>query len=251
MPRRARKDIAGKFFHIIVQGIGKEKVFPNDYTKGYYLAGLQKYKELHPVKILGFCVMDNHAHILLGANNTQELSAYFKRVNADYAMYFNRINKRVGYVFRGRFKSEVVESIKYMTNCLAYIHNNPTKAGLANIAEDYNWSSYSNYIKRTGIVDFDEASTFFDTSPQNIKAIMAELALWDWLEHDDKEYEDAEVVLGELLERYDVTLVQVKESINLSKIIAKEMINRCGMNVSKVADVLRIGRETLRYRLSR
>jgi len=251
MPRKARKDTSGRFFHIIVQGIGKERVFHDDNTKGYYLSCLQKYKELYPVKILGFCILDNHTHVLLSAKDTQELSAYFKRVNSDYAMYYNRLNKRAGYVFRDRFKSEVIESIKYMTNCLAYIHNNPLKAGLVDVSEEYEWSSYSNYIKRTGIVDFDEALTLFDTSSQNIRAIMTELTLWNWLEHGDKEYEDTEVVLKELLEKYKVGLTEVKRNIALSKKIAEEIIERCGANVSNVAEILEIGKETLRYRLSR
>jgi len=44
MARKARRELSGKYFHIMVQGIGKEKVFPEDDNKGYYLSILEKAK---------------------------------------------------------------------------------------------------------------------------------------------------------------------------------------------------------------
>ncbi|MCL2145556.1 MAG: transposase, partial [Endomicrobia bacterium] len=90
-----------------------------------------------------------------------------KLVNVEYARYYNTINQRVGYVFRDRFKSEVIQDKKYLLNCLVYIHNNPIEAKIVNRAQDYNYSSYTNYLTGRGIVDFKEAKELYDISPEN------------------------------------------------------------------------------------
>ncbi|MCL2144865.1 MAG: transposase, partial [Endomicrobia bacterium] len=167
MPRTARKNFDGKYFHIMVQGIAKENIFSDDNTKGYYLSCMQNAAEKNPVAILGFCVMSNHAHLLLSAENISIAAKYMKLVNVEYARYYNTINQRVGYVFRDRFKSEVIQDKKYLLNCLVYIHNNPVEAKIVDRAQDYNYSSYTNYLTGRGIVDFKEAKELYDISPEN------------------------------------------------------------------------------------
>ncbi|MCL2798133.1 MAG: transposase [Firmicutes bacterium] len=248
MAKQIRRNLDGQYFHVMVQGIGKEYVFPDDNSKGYYLSCLKNYKEEYPVKILAFCVMGNHAHVLLSVNNSDELSKYMKRVGEDYARYYNRAQDRVGYVFRSRFKSEVIRSEKHLVYCVAYIQNNPLKARLVEWAEEYPYSSYSNYLLRTGIVDFAEAGIFFDTAPDYMAGLMAELTDSKWLEHDDKEGK-AEV-LAELIERYRFTPGELKDK-DLVREIAMELRERTGISIRSAAELLFIDRETLRRLLSR
>jgi len=230
----------------MVQGIGKENIFPDDNTKGYYLTSIQKAKErCKGARILSFCVMSNHAHILLSVNNVKTLSMFMNYVNSEYARYYNNENDRVGYVFRDRFKSEVISDKKHLLNCLAYIHNNPVKAKIAGKAEEYRYSSYTNYLKeREGILDFEEAGKHYDISPSNIAAIMKEKSHSDWIEHDDKTYEDSEDVLENLIKKYNISGGKI--DYDLGAKMAKELIERSGLSLRKAADLLGIGRETLR-----
>ena len=234
----------------MVQGIGKEFVFPDDNCKGYYLKCLQKHKDKYPAKILAFCVMGNHAHVLAAVKDSDELAKYFKRVNADYAMYYNRTRKRVGYVFRDRFKSEIITTEKYLMYCLAYIQNNPVNAGTVKKAEEYKYSSYVNYLRGVGIVDFDEAANHFDTGPENIKAVMSERSEAVWMEHDDKDYEDKYEVLKELIARYNISSSRSVKNEDLAKKMAQEIKERSGASLREIALMLEIGRETLRKWLS-
>jgi REP element-mobilizing transposase RayT len=174
-------------------------------AKGYYLKCLQKAKQYAQAKLLAFCVMGNHAHILLVVNNNEELSKYFRRVNSEYARYYNKTKNRVGYVFRDRFRSEVIKNESYLINCLAYIQNNLLKAGILEKAEEYQYSSYINYLTQDGIVDFEEASKYYSTKPSNIKEIMNELTDSNWLEHDDNEYEDKNEVYADIIKKYGLT----------------------------------------------
>jgi len=235
----------------MVQGVGKEYVFPDDQHKGFYLACLQKHKEKHPVKILAFCVMGNHAHILLSVDDVAELSQYMKIVNQDYAQYYNRVHSRVGYVFRSRFKSEVIRSEKHLVYCVAYIQNNPLKAHMVQRAEDYGYSSYSNYLRRTGIVDFNEAANFYDTSPEYMAGIMAECTDTSWLEHEDGDegaLEKKEKVFAELV-RDGRFVSGTTDNVDLTKELVLELIERCGSTIKEIAELFGIGREALRRRL--
>jgi len=229
----------------MVQGIGKEYVFPDEDCKGFYLNCLQKNKEKYPVKVIAFCVMGNHAHILLAVKNVSELSKYIQNANADYARYYNRVNKRVGYVFRGRYKSEPITSADYLFNCVAYIQNNPINAGIVEKAEDYKFTSLTNYLNGRGIVDFDEAAKYFDISAENMRAIMQEMT-YNFIEHDDKNYEDKDEVLSELIKRYNINSKQSLRDEDLVLKITREIKERSGASLREIAQMLEIARETLR-----
>ena len=248
MSRKARKIIDGKYFHVMVQGIAQENIFPDDDSKGYYLACIKKAKEKHCAKILAFCVMSNHSHLLMSVNGIDNVTEFMSFVNTLYARYYNNENNRIGYVFRDRFKSELIDKEKYLLNCLAYIHNNPVKAGMIKRAEDYKYSSYINYLTKRGIVDFAEAKKYYDITPANIKAIMKEKSHSDWLEHEDKIYEKSKDVLDELMARYNIS--SNKLSYNLAAKMSKELIERCGISLRKSAGLLGVGRERLRQVMS-
>jgi hypothetical protein len=121
------------------------------------------------------------------------------------------------------FKSELITDERYLINCLAYIQNNPVKARVVTNVEDYKYSSYINYITQGGIIDFDEAKKYYSTESSNIKAIMEELNDGNWLEHDDKIYEDKNEVFKELINKYGLTKTRLKEDDKLLKTVVKEM----------------------------
>jgi len=249
MPRNARKNLVGQCFHVMVQGIDKEHVFPDNDSKGYYIDCLQYAKEKYQAKVLGFCVMGNHAHILLAVSDTEELSSYIKVVNSKYANYYNRRLRRVGYVFRGRFRSQVVLSARHMVCCLAYIHNNPLKAGIVDKAEDYGYSSLTNYLSGKGTVDFEEAKKYYDVSAENIRAIMQERTDTEWIEHEDEQLEGFENVMQELFKRFGLKEGGVIEDLDIAAKITREMQQRCGASIKEMARVLGVGRESLRKKV--
>ena len=244
MARIARKHLGGKYFHVMVQGIGREKIFPDDNSKGYYLSIIKEAKVDNKIFIFAFCIMDNHAHILIKAEKVKDISLFMKEVNTEYARYYNAIRKRVGYVFRGRFKSEAINDEKHLINCLVYIQNNPVKAHMVKSAEEYRYSSYTNYLTKTGIIDFEEAKKYYDISPSNIKAIMKEKSSSDWIEHDDMEYENEEDALEAIVKKYNISTNKV--DYDLAAKIAKELIIRSGISLRKCANILGVRRERLR-----
>lgn len=69
--------------------------------------------------------------------NLEELSSLMRKVNTTYAMRYNKINKRKGFVFRDRFFTQAILDEKQLYNCLVYIHKNPINAGICSKMEDY------------------------------------------------------------------------------------------------------------------
>ena len=250
MGRIARKNLVGNYFHIMVQGIAKEDIFPDDKTKGYYLSCLEKTKSKKQVYIFAFCVMGNHAHLLLSAENIALIAEYMKIVNSEYARYFNNENDRIGYVFRDRFRSEVIQNEQYLLNCLAYIHNNPVKAGIVKNAQDYYYSSYKNYLSGWGIVDFKEAEKYYDISPSFIKSIMNDKSDTDWLDNEDNGYENIHEVINELTDKYGLSKKRLSEDDELLVTTTKELMCRCRISLRRIATILDVNRERLRKLMS-
>lgn len=151
MPRMARKSLETSFFHIMVQGMNKEYIFNSRNDKDKYLYIINKYKDEYNVELLSYCIMDNHAHLLIYTEQTSDMSKFMHSVNCSYSVYYNKINDRVGYVFRDRYKSEPIYKENYLLKCINYIHMNPVKAGIVRDAKEYNYSSCNQYIKNEGI----------------------------------------------------------------------------------------------------
>lgn len=145
MPREARRYYNGFLYHVMVQGINKENIFHDAIQKNIYIKLMFKHAFNRGVKVIAYCIMDNHAHLLLSIKDVNAMSNYMKIINQKFAMIYNEMEKRVGVVFRNRFESELIYDEKYFYNCVRYIHNNPVKAGIVRQAKEYKFSSANNY----------------------------------------------------------------------------------------------------------
>lgn len=172
MPRIPRNYYSSNFFHIIVQGIKKEYIFDTEIFIKKYKEIILKNQIKYDVIIIAYCIMNNHAHLLLYCKNIESMSAFMKSVNTSYAMFYNKLLNRVGYVFRDRFVSEPINTISYLLNCIAYIHNNPVKANMVTSVEEYLYSSYMDYIDRKGIVTKEVINLVFEDSDNYIKTFI-------------------------------------------------------------------------------
>jgi len=152
MPRYARNKILSNYIHVIIQGINKEYIFNDEIEIKVYLKNLKEKIKDTNVKIISYCMMNNHAHFLIYYTDITEVSKLMKMVNTKYAMFYNSYNNRCGIVFRNRYKSEEILTYSHLLTCIKYIHNNPVKAGMCDSADNYKYSSYNEYKERKGII---------------------------------------------------------------------------------------------------
>lgn len=146
MPRQPRvKKGVYCTYHVISRGVERKPIFRHDDDKIRFLDTLARMKEKLNYKIYGYCLMDNHIHLIIDSNGS-DISIIMKSINVSYAMYFNRKYGRCGHLFQDRFRSEVVDDDIYLLELSRYIHLNPVRAKMVENAVDYPWSSYCFYI---------------------------------------------------------------------------------------------------------
>lgn len=161
MARIARRYLETSFFHVMVQGINKEYIFKQNRYINRYLQLIQENLNKEKLSIIAYCIMNNHAHLLVQVKEKEELSKYMQKVNSQYAKYYNYMeNERVGYVFRDRYKTEPILNKRQLIQCVKYIHQNPVKANMVKNIDEYKYSSYYFYrnkkIQKTNIFTLEE-----------------------------------------------------------------------------------------------
>ncbi|WP_117161223.1 transposase [Paraliobacillus sp. X-1268] len=153
MPRKARLKSASSIYHIMLRGANKQEIFHDEADCRYFLNTIKKYKIISGLSVYGWCLMNNHVHLLL-KEGSEELSTTIKRIDVAYVYYYNCKYETNGHLFQDRFKSENVETIRYLLTVIRYIHQNPLKAGIVSKIDEWRWSSLSGYLD-SAIYPFD------------------------------------------------------------------------------------------------
>jgi putative transposase len=135
--------LPGIAVHVIQRGNNQADCFFEQADRDFYLFHLGKMLPRARCRLHAYCLMTNHLHLLLTAEQADGCALLMKSVGQLYAQYVNRRYERSGYLWQGRFKSCLVQSEDYVLACYRYIELNPVRAGLARRPDEYPWSSYS------------------------------------------------------------------------------------------------------------
>ena len=238
MARGPRKCTNMFFYHIMVQGINKEYILNEVEDKRQYLKFINKVKKEIDVYIVSYCIMDNHVHILIKEEYIECLSRFMHKVNTLYAMYYNKKYNRVGYVFRDRYKSQVIYSENQLYTCINYIHNNPVKAGICRLASEYEYSSYNEYIKN------------MEEIQRNINGLLIKEDILDKKENFLEIEEEKEVEIKNAIEEYmkinNITFHTLKNERKNLKEIINMLKEYYGLSLRQISIYINVGRETVR-----
>ena len=140
MPRTSRESIKSNFIHIVTKGLAGEFIFYKKEYKDKYISLLNQKLE-NGIQLISYCVMDNHAHILMYMEDIKILEKFMKKLNTAYAIFYNSKEERKGYVFATRYYSQIIKNERHLLQCIHYIHKNPVNAGIVSIPENYKYSS--------------------------------------------------------------------------------------------------------------
>jgi hypothetical protein len=97
------------------------------------------------VQISAYCLMPNHYHLLIQTPDGN-LSRCMRHINGVYTQRYNCVHDCDGQLFRGRFKSILVDGNSYLLQLVRYIHRNPIRSNLTENMDNYKWSSHVGYI---------------------------------------------------------------------------------------------------------
>ncbi len=240
----------------MLRGNSGRGIFIDDEDRHRFLNILADKKKDNEFVIYSYCLMDNHIHLLL-KENKDNISHIMKRIGTAYAVYFNKKYQQNGHLFQDRFKSEVIEGELYLLAVIRYIHNNPLKARLVKLPEDYKWSSYSEYLKnRTKMVIVEDILKLFSKNlskalPLFMKFSQAE-DNYDFLEYkednqtkkDINTYQKASNLRDQYLKRNHLELILLRKRRN--KIFRDKLImelkEKSILSNREIANLLEINR---------
>jgi REP-associated tyrosine transposase len=137
--RMLRSDLQDGVFHITVCGAGGTRVFITDLDRVEFLRGLDVTIDRTSWKLLVYCLMGTHYHLLIEAK-AATLPAAMRWLNGVYSRRFNKRHNRRGHLWGARYDVWLLRDQRHFDATVKYILNNPVRAGLCEHAQDWQWS---------------------------------------------------------------------------------------------------------------
>ena len=144
MARQPRLALPGYPHHVIQRGNNRQPIVLDETDRRMLYSLWLEESQRHKVAVNAYVLLDNHFHMLLTPPSDEAMSLMMQSVGRSYVRYFNKRHNRSGTLWEGRYKSSLIDSEAYLLTCMAYIDLNPVRAGVAESAEDFNWSSYKH-----------------------------------------------------------------------------------------------------------
>ncbi len=146
MARLPRLTVPGYPHHIIQRGTNRQRIVVDDLDRQCLLDLWQEHATEFGVAIHAYVIMDNHFHLLATPDTPQSLPRMMQAVGRAYVRHFNLRHGRTGALWEGRYRSNLIESERYLLACMIYIELNPVRAGMVVHPKDYRWSSHRHHI---------------------------------------------------------------------------------------------------------
>lgn len=248
MGREARYNTVGNAFHVLVRSADDTKCFDSSNGVSMYISCLDRAQKKYGVSILAYCIMHDHAHILIVSEDggADKLSAVMTYANAQYAKWFNANRQHEGKVFKDRFKAESLDSSQAIAECVKFIHSDPLRMEIVDSVDNYQASSCYEYLMKKGIVDFELSTRFFNPSPSAIRSSVLNLKSSNYMDTELKRSESEDEIFGYVIEKYKIRTEDDLKNAELLKAIATEIISLTGMSIRELALKLGVNREKLR-----
>jgi putative transposase len=143
MPRRLRFSSGGFVFHALNRAVGRATLFDKDGDYSAFVKVLGEAQEEIPLRLLAFCLMPNHWHLVVWPEQDGELSRYLHWVTMTHTQRWHAHHHTTGTgpLYQGRFKSFPVQEDEHFLTVCRYVERNPLRAGLVERAEQWRWSS--------------------------------------------------------------------------------------------------------------
>ena len=140
MPRPGRNTVGGVVYHVINRGNGRANVFHKEADQLAFLRVLSLACERHSMRLLGWCLMTNHFHLVLWPRRNGDLSKFMQWLTTCHVRRYHR-HYGGGHVWQGRFRCFPVEPGPHLLTVLRYVERNPVRAGIVAKAQDWRFSS--------------------------------------------------------------------------------------------------------------
>ena len=149
MPRRARAIEGGLVYHVLNRANARARLFAKEEDYAAFERVLQQAQEREPLRLLAYCVMPNHWHMIVRPNEgaDRQISEFLRWLTVTHTQrwHAHHHSAGTGHLYQGRFKSFPVQSDDHLYTVLRYVERNPVRAGLVKCAQEWRWSSLWRY----------------------------------------------------------------------------------------------------------
>ena len=143
MPRRARNPVDGGIYHVLNRGNCRMDIFAKPADFQAFVALLEEGRRRHSMRILGYCLMRNHWHLVLWPRSGRDLSKFVGWISTTHVRRWreHRGSTGEGHLYQGRFKSFLIQDDHHFLTVMRYVEGNPLRARMVRRAENWPWSS--------------------------------------------------------------------------------------------------------------
>ena len=152
-------------YHIYNRGVDRTTIFREEENYRFFLKNYIKHIE--PVAATyAYCLQPNHFHFVVRtypkpptptqptpqrSKKTSEVvvepSQAFSNFFNGYVRSFNKLYKRTGGLFEGRFGRKPVYDTAYLMRLITYVHQNPQLHGLVDDFRSWTYSSFGAFVR--------------------------------------------------------------------------------------------------------
>lgn len=143
MPRINRVDVGDEIYHVLNRANARVQIFDNDEDYQQFETILEEAVEKFNMRLLAYCVMPNHWHLVLYPKADGDLQKFLGWLTNTHTRRWHVIKNSVGHghLYQGRYKSFVCEQDPHLFTVLRYVERNAKTANLVKKAENWKWSS--------------------------------------------------------------------------------------------------------------
>ncbi len=148
MPRSRRCAPGGYVYHALNRAVARLPLFQKDRDYDAFLRVLDEARRRHPIRVLGYCLMPNHWHLVLWPRGDHDLTDFLRWLTHTHTMRWHTHYHTLGtgHLYQGRFKAFPVQDDDHFYTVLRYVERNALRAGLVGRAEDWRWSSLAHRL---------------------------------------------------------------------------------------------------------
>jgi putative transposase len=157
MPRRLRCNSGGYVYHALNRAVGRATLFHKSGDYAAFEKALSQAKEWQPIRLLAYCLMPNHWHLVLWPRRDGDLSEFLRWLTVTHTQRYHAHyhSSGSGPVYQGRFKSFPIQEDEHLLTVCRYVERNALRSGLVRQAENWRWSSLWQRVegKAAGLLD--------------------------------------------------------------------------------------------------
>lgn len=136
----------GNFYHVCTNGLEQITLLKDeeDYKAAWNYLAMSAWKT--GTQIVVFIIMSNHIHEILACRNAAHADKTIKLFKKMLSLYLKKKYGLTKPLHRTKDCISLIDTVRYLKNCIAYILRNAVCARICVKPEDYMWSSYACYF---------------------------------------------------------------------------------------------------------